>query len=193
MMIAGIDFGSKMAGTTSICFGSINQQLKLIQSEKKKDADQLILDFIKKNQPDIIAIDAPLSVPPGIYGRGNQYFYRECDKLLKAMSPMFLGGLTARAIALKDKIITSYSAIKVYETYPKGYITSVASGYIRNQYKTDLNLFQTALRIENPLFKIPDLDNWHQADSVLAYISAYRISNQEAISYGNRNEGLIYI
>ena len=192
-MIAGIDFGSKMAGTTSICYKHDDQQLNLIQSEKKKDADQFILDFIDERQPHFITIDAPLSVPPGIYGKGNQYFYRKCDKLLNAMSPMFLGGLTARAIALRDKIINDNSSVQIYETYPKGYITSVASDNMRHHYKKDLDLFLEALRINHPNLQITDLANWHQADSVLAYLSAFRISTQEAVSYGNINEGLIYI
>ena len=34
----GIDYGSKLAGTTVICFEK-NKQLHFLQSEKKKDAD----------------------------------------------------------------------------------------------------------------------------------------------------------
>ena len=35
----GIDYGSKLAGTTVICFAH-NKHLEFIQSEKKQDADE---------------------------------------------------------------------------------------------------------------------------------------------------------
>ena len=44
-MIAGIDYGSKMAGTTVIAFEQ-NNKVVLIGSRENQDADQMILDFV---------------------------------------------------------------------------------------------------------------------------------------------------
>ena len=98
-MHIGIDYGAKLAGTTAICFEQ-SGQLKIWQSEKKKDADKFVQESIKQLQPTTVFIDAPLSLPLAYFGEGENYFYRECDKILKGMSPMFLGGLTARAMRL---------------------------------------------------------------------------------------------
>ena len=58
----GIDYGSKLAGTTVIGLLE-NQIVQLFASQKKKDADQFILQQIKERQPNTIFIDAPLSLP----------------------------------------------------------------------------------------------------------------------------------
>jgi predicted nuclease with RNAse H fold len=100
MMHFGIDYGSKMAGTTVITY---NQDNVLYQrsSVKNGDADAFILDCVTELQPGQIYIDAPLSLPLACFGKGTDFFYREADRKLKAMSPMFLGGLTARAMKLR--------------------------------------------------------------------------------------------
>ena len=38
-----------------------------------------------------------------------------------------------------------------------------------------------------------DLENWHQVDSLLCYWSAYRFASGQSHSYGNPQEGLIFI
>lgn len=90
-MHLGIDYGSKLAGTTAICYQE-GDALTIIQSEKKQDADRFINDTVESLKPEQIFIDAPLSLPAAYFGNGDDYFYRDCDRQLKAMSPMFLGG-----------------------------------------------------------------------------------------------------
>ena len=192
MVCVGIDFGSKKAGTTVITSLNPNSQLIIQQSTKNQDADVFILRELESIQPNIIAIDAPLSIPPGIYGHGDQYFYRQCDKDLNAMSPMFLGGLTARAIALKHQLLKLIPDVKIYETYPKAYIQKVANQELRNWYKNQLDLFQREISNQLPEMVIPTLDNWHQVDGLLAYLSSERISRNMALKFGG-DDGMIYV
>src|SRR5215212_2962102 len=99
--LAGVDYGSKLAGTTAIAVLEGNT-ITVHQSLKKQDADLFLTGLLKKYRPSVVGFDAPLSLP-GVY-RGmkdkNDYFYRTADRELTCMSPMFLGGLTARAIKL---------------------------------------------------------------------------------------------
>jgi len=112
--IVGIDYGNKYAGTTVICYNS-RHEIKFVQSSKNADADSFLLNELTYLNPDLIMIDAPLSLP-GVYWLSSEYkdhFFRSCDRELRAMSPMFLGGLTARAISLIKKM----NGTEVLETY----------------------------------------------------------------------------
>ena len=118
-MIIGIDYGAKMAGTTVIARMYEHNKVDFHASIKNQDADQFVAGFISNNEDIWLAyIDAPLSLPR-VYSQdvpdGN-YFYREADKATGAMSPMFLGGLTARAMRLSVEL--TKLGVKVVETYP---------------------------------------------------------------------------
>ena len=144
-------------------------------------------------QPTTIFIDAPLSLPLAYFGKGDNYFYRDCDKLLKGMSPMFLGGLTARAM----KLANSYekTGISFLETYPaqivKHYLAEITEGY--KKQKEFLANFCEILTQQLPygFAKIPN--NWHQVDSALAWWAGWRYKSGEVKIYGNEVEGVIYI
>ena len=183
--IIGIDYGSKLAGTTAICYEK-NGIICVTQSLKKKDADVFIKRFCEEHQPDHIYIDAPLSLP-GVYTSitdYNNYFYRQADVETQAMSPMFLGGLTARAMKLKCEI----PAI-CHEAYPKmlAHTLNIAS-----YYKEDLRLFSQNLSQKFPEVVFPhSMDNWHQVDALLAYIIGLRHQRGEALVYGDPSEGQI--
>lgn len=183
----GIDYGSKLAGTTAICFAEENK-LKIIQSEKKRDADQFILDFCQNFNPELVFIDAPLSLPKAYFEeQANDYFYRAADRATQAMSPMFIGGLTARAIKLKATL--HKRDCEVLETYPKKLVQELQ---LTEHYKKDLLQFRKSLQqycpVQPPLFK-----NWHQADCALAYISALRYTHDRGQIIGDKHEGLIFI
>ena len=190
-MHLGIDYGAKLAGTTAICFEQ-SGLLHIWQSEKKKDADRFVQESIEQLAPMAIFIDAPLSLPLAYYGKGDNYFYRECDKLLKGMSPMFLGGLTARAI----KLARSYEkkAISFLETYPaqmvKHFLEEKVEGY--KKQKVFLANFCEVLANELPYNFVEQPTNWHQVDSALAWWAGWRYQKGEAKVYGNEEEGLIY-
>jgi len=191
--IWGIDYGKKLSGNTVIC--EKNQDyLKYFKAGKNQDADQFILDLMNQRQPVLIFIDAPLSLP-GVYHDKttyDNYFYRLCDKQLGAMSPMFLGGLSARAIRLKDQI--EQAGIEIKETYPKTLAKQFKLkelGYRQN--KTDIEICTERINQTSLL----DIDkkqilSWHHFDALLALLSAIRYKLGLHFTHGNKEEGLIY-
>lgn len=159
----GVDYGAKMAGTTSVCY-KYGEFLRIEQSEKKKDADLFLSSLIYKLKPEYIFIDAPLSLP-GVYTepeKYNDYFYRKCDREAGAMSPMFLGGLTARAMKLKN----SFKKIYFVETYPKLRSIKIFGNDYKKVHIIELNRI---LRTSGLKF-INEPENMHQIDSVLAWL-----------------------
>lgn len=203
MNIAGIDFGSKLAGTTVIAYLE-NETIEFFASAKNQDADRFILEWTKKFQPDQIFIDAPLSLP-GVYinnSRYDNYFYRKADLEVKAMSPMFLGGLTARAIQLKSRL--SEQNIEVIEIYPS-HLADVLE-LDRNLYKKQkehipiittilskslYHLLSSSPSLLASLF--PNLPNWHHVDALLALISGIRYRKNQHLSFGDPQEGQIIV
>ena len=182
----GIDYGSKLAGTTVICFEK-NSQLHFLQSEKKQDADIFLRKNILELKPSKIFMDAQLSLQ-GVYQKnGDDYFYLKCDREVNAMSPMFLGGLTARAM----KIRASFPEIPFYEIYPAHLVRILFSD--NPFYKKDLNSFSQILESQLPVGLSAHPCNWHQVDAVLAWFSGWRFKNNTAIIFGEENEGIICV
>jgi len=189
--IAGIDFGSRLAGSTAICFLE-KGKLGIIQSQKKQDADLFINDFIIHFMPGKVFIDAPLSLPAKYRGVGNDYFYRMADREVSAMSPMFLGGLTARAVRLNDML--AEKGIDVFEVYPSHLVKAIFPSTVNIYKKKDfLSDFMKALekKVSYDLKEMPA--NWHQVDSLLAWISGYRFLKNEHKEFGDPSEGLIIV
>jgi len=193
MKIIGIDFGSKIAGTTAVCFD--DGGLTFLQSQKGRDADSFVIEMVNKIRPQRIFIDAPLSLPIAYFDKslGNDFFYRLCDRELKAMSPMFLGGLTARAIKLKHHF--HETAIDFYEAYPRGLVNELVKEDVQfwRHYKSDLKAFADLLieKFEISLAEYPA--NWHQCDAMLAFLTGLRFQNGNYLKYGDPGEGLIYV
>jgi len=89
--------------------------------------DREILDFIRKGKADLVAIDAPLNLPPGrrsIEDRNGAH-YRPCDLELREHKipffPITLGpmrSLTVRGIQLRRRL--EKDGFKVVEIYPGG-------------------------------------------------------------------------
>lgn len=188
----GIDYGSKLAGTTVVTFNQ-NGNLRQRSFEKGKDADVLILETIKELVPSVIFIDAPLSLPLAYSNKGNDFFYREADRVLKAMSPMFLGGLTARAMKLKTQIEAEFG-IAVHETYPAALIqafSELSELYNKKDVKS-IPPFMEAFHQKIPDFSIEERPkSYHSVDSLLAWYSGYRYLEGKASSVGNKKEGTI--
>lgn len=191
--IIGIDYGSKLAGTTCIAFQSKEKQIIVQQSLKKKDADQFILDFCGKQKNIIVMLDCPLSLP-GVYTDSDNYdnyFYRKCDLDLKAMSPMFLGGLTARGMRLKSQL--EKLNVEVFETYPSGLVNLwELKNYNYKEDKSAIPEFLEKLKAKYDFELREQLENWHQVDALLAFISGKRMLGGEGRIIGDEEEGLIY-
>ncbi|NBC82620.1 MAG: hypothetical protein GVY19_04480 [Bacteroidetes bacterium] len=190
-MHTGIDFGAQKAGTTAICY-NYRGKLYSKQSVKGYSADDFIEDVISTHQPSHIFLDAPLSLPGAYYNMGDNFFYRRADIELEAMSPMFLGGLTARAMKLKSMV--ERRQIPCIEVYPKAIAQRLLSG-VYHEYKPKKSITS----IENALSNILPFplnfscDNWHQIDSVLAWLAGYRFLHSKHITFGSEQEGLIIV
>lgn len=191
--IVGIDYGSKLAGTTVACFVGESGALEFRASAKGRDADKFLEIFLKNFSPQKVFIDAPLSLP-GVYRKlegFSDFFYRQADRELRAMSPMFLGGLTARAMQLQQKLYLNN--MQFIETYPAAWVRKCAPDALG--YKTEnISPEQFLLKnIDNMPFIIRDgsVVNWHHADAAIALICGLRAENQQHIQVGDEREGRI--
>jgi len=185
----GVDYGSKKAGTTALAFLD-GEGIALRQCSKKDDADLWLEAEIKSLDPEWVFIDAPLGLPAVYTGAGNDYFYRKADRECKAMSPMFLGGLTARAMKLRDSLKDRH----FFECYP-GYLARNILEW-RDVYNKKVKLGANALgRLEErlPHSLNAEPSNWHQFDAVLCWLSAYRHKEGQSIALGDPAEGLIIV
>jgi predicted nuclease with RNAse H fold len=194
MTLLGIDYGSKLAGTTVIAYYP-GEEVLFFQSEKKKDADAFVLEKVEAFGPCLIGLDAPLSLP-GVF-RGiagcKDYAYRAGDRELRAMSPMFIGGLSARAIRLKDEL--ERPGCRIFETYPAEWARRLELASLNyKKEKGALPAVAAALQAHIQLpFEAEDITSWHHLDSLLCLWSAFRYSRGMAQSFGKAEEGLIWI
>lgn len=188
MAWAGIDYGARQAGTTAVCLTE-GSNLRLVSCEKGQDADVMIVDVIAHYHIQQVFLDAPLSLP-GIYrGAGSDYFYRQGDKALGAMSPMFIGGLTARAMQLKANL--EAQGCTVFETYPAGIVKKVLPP--SSHYKKDIAAFMAALQHQVEGWHFPVAQTWHQVDACLAWYGGWRWQHGIAQRVGDAHEGEIIL
>jgi predicted nuclease with RNAse H fold len=189
--IIGIDYGAKLAGTTAIAIAHNEQPIKKLSTTKGIDADKFIAKHLANYSKAIVCIDAPLSLP-AVYchtENGNDYFYRKADKLLQAMSPMFLGGLTARAMQLKAAINLPF-----YEVYP-GALTRELD-LVSMAYKKEKTAIEPVVNVLKKTFDLQcthDFISWHEVDALLALCIGLRIKSNKAVAYGNEPEGIIWV
>jgi len=195
-MIIGIDFGAKKAGTTVIARMFEHNRVDLFACEKGKDADAFILDFIKENEDVWLAyIDAPLSLPK-IYGdekKGESFFYRKSDELTGAMSPMFLGGLTARAMKLAAEL--KRLGVKPVETYPSklAEVLQLKEHDYKGSNKSIPALCKKLKEVSSFEFDESAVKTWHHFDALLCLFSAKRHEMQAAMIFGDEEEGMIIV
>jgi uncharacterized protein len=191
----GVDYGSKLAGTTTAAM--VQQgKLQVWQSEKGKDADEWLRDLVLRLKPQVVYIDAPLTLPKvysmEAYTPDSDFFYRQADREVQAMSPMFIGGLTARAIRLRTQLAAS--GIALLETYPAEAVQLLLPQL--QGYKKDpaaLPAYAEMLQGLLPYNFQQPLQNWHQLDAILAWLSGYRHSHGKSILYGDAREGRIIV
>ncbi len=199
MPICGIDYGSKLAGTTALATLCPKTGIIRVQStEKKKDADAFLETALQDIKPEYVFIDAPLSLP-SIYNlpieerntiENPDFFYRAGDRLVNAMSPLFLGGLTARAM----RLVHTLRPLPFYETYPAWQAKRLQLKDLH--YKKEVKYLadvQTFLAETHPDWQIPVLKSWHEVDAVLALIGAWRFSKGMHEVIGLEEEGAIYV
>ncbi len=190
--IVGIDFGSKLAGTTSACFFH-DDKLHFESTKKGQDADTMLNRFLQSGVYKYVFIDSPLSLPYAFYDTSshNDYFYRNCDSELGAMSPMFLGGLTARAIRLKNNL---QPQLDFYECYPGALAKRLnlqEFGYKTEAIYINKCCKQLSESYPHKLAKKPV--NWHEFDALMAWHTGLRFLKNEAEKWGVEAEGIIYV
>ena len=121
-LVAGIDLAGVPHRPTGLC---------LLKGLKAKTAllysDEEILNYIQKEKSDLVAIDAPLTLPPGrkTIGERSGSHFRPCDEELRRRKipffPITLGpmrGLTERGIRLRS--LLEADGFRVVEVYPGG-------------------------------------------------------------------------
>jgi predicted nuclease with RNAse H fold len=194
MSIAGVDFGSKLAGTTVVAsplFAPL-----FMRSRKGEDADVFLMEALLDKGIRTVFLDAPLSLP-GVYtalsGRSD-YHYREGDRVLGAMSPMFLGGLTARAMRLSA--VLGDAGMVVLETYPAEQARRLGlhqMGYKKPMAKPS-DLAPHLLPLLGSCEITPaEIMTWHDFDALLALLAGVRWSDGKADFVGDPAEGGIWI
>ena len=122
LVVAGIDLAGSPARPTGVCILTGDRA----RTQHAFD-DAEILDLIRAADPDLVPIDAPLSLPPGrreIGDRNGEHF-RPCDRELKRRKirffPITLGlmrMLTERGLRLKAEI--EAAGLVPVECYPGG-------------------------------------------------------------------------
>jgi predicted nuclease with RNAse H fold len=192
--IVGIDYGSKLAGTTVIAFYQ-NEMVRFRASKHQEDADKFIVKYLQLMKPKFVFLDAPLSLPGKYVDKESysDYFYRVADRELGAMSPMFLGGLTARAMKLKDYL--EKMEMTVFETYPKH--QAVILELDNTMYKRDEKHIRELSKVVSDKFNLnvnyDQMKTWHHFDSLLAYIAGVRFINKAHMAIGDQEEGQIIV
>lgn len=187
-MIAGIDFGARFSGGTAVCFDA-DTRLCVWRAKRGQDADVFLEDFMRRCKPAAVYIDAPLSLPAAYFDRGGDFFYRVCDRQLGAMSPMFLGGLTARAMSFKDR----WSAVTVLEVYPRAAARALAVEGIGGYRESTPGDYVARLTAALPLPLKSRVTFWHEVDAVLAWWSGWRHTHGRATCFGDGEEGQIWV
>ena len=122
LVVVGIDLAGSPRRPTGICI------LEGLQAGTHiAFSDEEILSYVSQARPDLVPIDAPLTLPEGrktIHDRSGGHF-RECDLALRERGikffPITLGPmrmLTERGIALKAEI--EEMGVRPVECYPGG-------------------------------------------------------------------------
>lgn len=121
-LIIGIDLAGSPRRPTGIC---CFQERVVSTSVVYENSD--ILSLVDKKQPVLVAVDAPLSLPPGrrSINERTKTHLRACDEELRRLGipffPITLGPmrcLTERGIWLRRRV--EARGIKIIETYPGG-------------------------------------------------------------------------
>lgn len=192
--VVGIDYGSKLAGTTVVAYYS-NGLVRFKSSKHQQDADKFISELLLVLKPQYVFLDAPLSLPGKYLSREqyDDYFYRAADKELGAMSPMFLGGLTARAMKLRDYLESA--GMQVFETYPsyKAKLLKLPNNKYKGDEKHILELAQSVAAEFDMSVNFDQIENWHYFDALLAFVAGIRYCSNKHLVFGTEEEGQIVV
>lgn len=187
-IIIGVDLAGVESRPTGVC---------LLRAFKAKTTllypDQEILGYIEDNEPQIVAVDAPLTLPPGrrsVQDR-NQFHFRPCDLELKRRKipffPITLGPmrkLTERGIYLRHQL--EKRGVEVIEVYPGG--AQDVLGLLRAKHSLD-KLGEGLKRLG--LVDLRKGISAHELDAATAAYVGFLFLNGEAEIFGDSSSGVI--
>jgi predicted nuclease with RNAse H fold len=188
MTIVGLDLAGVESRPTGFCIlADMKAETSLVYT------DEEILAKIRESNPRVVAIDAPLSLPPGrksLEERTDVHLRASDRELLKRgirFFPVTLGPmrkLTERGISLKRILETEH--FTVIEAYPGG--AQDVLGIPRKQKGLDnLKAGLENLGIEGLNSQMSD----HELDAVTcAYVGKLFLEGQ-AVTYGDPNDGIV--
>lgn len=190
MRVVGIDLaGSEKRNTGYCCLEEGKADVNILKSNRD------ILEKIKSDKPEIIGIDAPLSLPKGrrSIDQKNDKHFRECDLELRKLGirffPITLGPmrmLTKRGMKLKRKIKKLHPDIRIIEVYPGATYDLFKTK--RKEKESILALFKkNKIRIQKS-YRTQD-----ELDAVCCALTTKLFLEKKAIGIGNTNEGLIIV
>lgn len=191
MRILGIDLAGSPKHPTGMCV--LNQDLQAKSFLVYKDEE--IFETVKKVQPSLIAVDAPLSLPRGrsTLKFKSKVHFRECDFSLRKLKirffPITLGPmrlLTARGIFLKKYF--ENNNYKVIEVYP-GATQDLLNLPRKQAGLAKLYRGLTGLGIQNLSKKL----NGDELDAVTCAYTGWLYLKKKACEIGNPEEGTIVI
>lgn len=190
MKILGIDLAGSEKRKSGICVLDTNLQAKCFCLFK----DNEILDLIEKEKPDLIAIDAPLSLPKGRKSlkKRSKLHFRKCDRELWKLKikffPITLGPmrkLTQRGIKLR-KILEK--RFKVIEVYPG------ASQDILKIARKQKGLKKLKKGLEGLGIKILKKKlSGDELDAITAAYTGWLYLKKKFLALGDKKEGLIIL
>ncbi len=153
MRVAGIDLAAKEDNITGLC---IIEGKRIITDSKKSDEN--ILSFIFSNNPDLVAIDAPLTLSTTRYA----------EKYLKRYGAMSLRIPWIRRLAIRGMRIAENikeHKIKVIEVFPTA--TAKILEFYQKPKKDMVEYFKNqGFTFEN------DVKNEHEVDALIAAYTA---------------------
>ena len=183
MKILGIDLAGKEENPTGLCVLN-KEQISLKTIYRDKD----IIRFVKDENPYLIAIDAPLSLPKGrcclekdckcAVGGHLREAEREIRPYGRVLPLTFRGMkmLTLRGVSLEAELRKDFLLI---ETHPR--TNQKILGF--NNLKKDIS----------KIYQLPENATEHELDALLAAITGYLYLKGLYIELGDPDEGTIII
>jgi len=191
VIVVGIDLSGVDHRPTGFCIMNENFEI----STKLLFKDEEIISEVARIKPDLITIDAPLSLPKGrasLDERSSSHL-RNCDRELIKMKikifPLTLGPmrkLTARGIKLKE--LFSKMGFRVIEVYP-GAAQDILGIPRKTQSITELKAGLERIGIKG----IKENVTHHELDAITCAYVGIQYLLGKCIALGDENEGIIIV
>jgi predicted nuclease with RNAse H fold len=188
----GVDLAGRVDEVTGVAALSEKSELIFVNEVKPDIAIRNYIDF---HRPNLVAIDAPLSIPSGRYGT---YASRKCDRDMTSIGiPAFatsmLAQLTFRALTIQKQLQPRYPTIEVY---PQA--TKVMLGISHKDKKVkEISREIVQTRLARYVKGMPRtskiLLSDHELDAILAAYTAMLYNADRVKPIGDPQEGVIYI